>query len=111
MAPTTSLVSLAALILFTGSGVEAQTLRTITAADPSQLTESTVVCRVEVPLPRSLPPADSGPVVYIMSPCVESPARTDPSSFLPDIQLRVSEPSRGIWVPYDAAAERVIFED
>jgi hypothetical protein len=92
-------------------GVHAQTLRTLTASDPGQVVESTTICRTEVPPPSALPPAASGPVVYLIAPCLERPSKVELPTYLSDIQLRPSQPTQGVWVPYDAAAERLIFED
>jgi hypothetical protein len=38
-------------------------------------------------------------------------ARIEPAVYMQDVRLRPSQPSAGLWVPYDSAAERVIFED
>jgi hypothetical protein len=93
------------------SSLHAQTLRTLTASDSTQVVESTTICRTEVPPPRVLPPPTSGPIVYLIAPCVEGPSRVELLTYMSDIQLRPSQPTQGIWVPYDAAAERLIFED
>jgi hypothetical protein len=76
--------------------------------------EASSICGFPVPEPSALPPADVGPVVYMVAPCFErqgSVARVPPVDYLRDIQLPPSVPSQGLWVPYNRAAERVIFED
>ena len=35
----------------------------------------------------------------------------EPPTYLYYIQLKASQPSQGIWVPYDEATEKVILED
>jgi hypothetical protein len=61
-----------------------------------------------------LPPANVSPIVYMIAPCFErqrGAARVPPADYLRDIQLPPSRPSQGLWVPYNSAAERVIFDD
>jgi hypothetical protein len=38
---------------------------------------------------------------------VQQPAQT----YLPDIQLKASRPSQGVWIPFDAAAQQTVFAD
>jgi hypothetical protein len=108
-------IAIAPILLIPGltglavSNAQGQTLRTLSGSD--QLMVSTTICSTEVPAPTGLPPATSGPVLYLLSLCPERGFRITPSSYLGDIHLRVSQPSQGVWVPYDADAERLILED
>jgi hypothetical protein len=61
-----------------------------------------------------LPPASSGPVVYLIVPCFEAHRNKPASSFetyLRYIQLRPSRPSLDEWIPYDEDAKRTIQDD
>jgi hypothetical protein len=95
-----------------GVSSHAQGLRSLTAA--GQQSTTSTICGVAVPTPGALPPSTSGPIVYLLSPCFErqgNRSRIPVLTYLGDIHLRPSRPSSGQWTPYDAAAERVIFED
>ena len=101
-------LSVVALITFT----HAQTLRTLSTNTRPAAAAS--ICGAPVPPPNFLPPAGSGPVVYLLAPCFERQggrSRLAPETYLAEIQLKPSRPSAGVWTPYDAAAERVIFQD
>jgi len=90
----------------------AQGLRGLNATVETQTASS--VCGFAVDPPVALPPSTGGPVVYKLAPCFERQgqrSRLPDSAYLQDIQLRVSRPSDGVWVPYDAVVERVILED
>jgi len=90
----------------------AQALRTLSTDTRPAATTS--ICGLAVPPPNSLPAAGSGPVVYLISPCFDRQGgrpRSDPFTYLADIHLKPSRPSRGEWTPYDSAAEQVIFQD
>jgi outer membrane protein insertion porin family len=74
------------------------------------------VCGVDVPPPTQLPPASSGPVLWLLAPCFEAQGNVsliDVQTYLYYIQLqqRVSRPSQGVWTPYDDAVEEVIKAD
>jgi outer membrane protein insertion porin family len=84
---------------------------TIAAQDAARATS---VCGAAVPGPATLPPSDSGPVVYLIAPCFSKQGGTavvEPQTYLYYIHLRPSQPSRGVWVAYDDAAESLIRED
>lgn len=75
---------------------------------------SVTVCGQQAPPPRGIPPAGSGPVVLFIAPCFEAQGGTsliEPQTYLFYIQLKQSRPSEGVWMPYDAAAEKTIRED
>src|SRR5262245_33611359 len=100
-----------ALVGSHASGVSAQALRGMIAADPAQLVEATTICGTKILPPKSLPPAGSGPILYMIAPCFNGgQSRFDPEVYVRDIKLRPSRPSLGEWVRYDAATERLIFE-
>ena len=64
--------------------------------------------------PSAQPPAGSGPVVLFIAPCFEAQGNAsviEPQTYVYYIQQKPSVPSRGVWVPYDAAAEKTITED
>ena len=72
------------------------------------------ICGQPVPAPRALPPAGSGPVVYLIAPCFLAQGNTslvDLQTYLFYIQLKASAPSQGRWVPYDDAADRTMRDD
>jgi outer membrane protein insertion porin family len=64
--------------------------------------------------PRAQPPAGSGPVVLFIAPCFEAQGNNsviEPQTYLYYIQLKQSQPSQGIWIPYDESSEKMIVED
>jgi hypothetical protein len=106
------LLCLALTIL--AAGVHAQALKAVTANNRASPTTTSSVCGHTAPSPQTLPPSASGPVVYLIGLCFEpqgSRSRFPPESYLQDIQLKPSQPSQGVWTPYDTAVEKVIFED
>jgi hypothetical protein len=83
------------------------------AAQPAPAATPTL-CNSPVPPPRVLPPANSGPVVYFIAPCFLKQGGTplvESETYLYYIQLRPSQPSQNIWVPYDQKAEQMILDD
>jgi hypothetical protein len=101
-----------ALATLASSSANAQRLHGLIAG--SRMNESAVICGIDVFRPRLLPPANSGPVIYLIAPCFQEQggrSREEPANYLRDIQLRPSQPSVNRWVPFDAAAERQIFDD
>jgi outer membrane protein insertion porin family len=71
-------------------------------------------CGATVAPPAALPPAGSGPVVWIMGPCFSAQGNVpivEPQTYLYYIQLRPSQPSQGTWVPYDEKAEQTMRDD
>lgn len=90
---------------------QAQELRELKAA-PARWMLS--MCGASIEPPATLPPSNSGPVVYKLAPCFERQggiARVRADAYLRDINLRPSRPFDGLWIPYDAAAERMILDD
>jgi outer membrane protein insertion porin family len=73
-----------------------------------------LICGQQVPAPRALPPAGSGPVIYLIAPCFEAQGGTsliDPQTYLYYIQLKASRPSEGVWVPWEASSEKTALGD
>jgi len=100
------------LATFAGAHPRAQALRTLTMDTRPE--QATTICGQPVPPPAAVPPAGSGPVVYLISPCFEhqgGKSRVAPFDYLRDIHLRPSRPSSGTWTPYDAEAEQAILAD
>ena len=69
-----------------------------------------------IPAPRGQPPANSGPVVYFIVACFSAQGGTplvDIQTYVYYMQLmqKPSQPSLGIWTPYDAATEQMIRDD
>jgi outer membrane protein insertion porin family len=72
------------------------------------------ICGQTVAAPVRQPPAGSGPVVYLIAPCWEAQGNQtviEPATYLYYIQLKTSQPSQGVWIPYDETTERTILED
>lgn len=81
-------------------------------ATPAQNPQT--ICGQPVPVPRALPPAGSGPVIYQIAPCFQAQGNislVDVQTYLYYIKLKPSAPSQGIWTPYDEAAEQQIRTD
>ena len=92
------------------SQAQAQGLRELKAPAGSALS----LCGFPVKQPVTLPPPDSGPVVFQLAPCFErqgGKSQVSAEVYFRDIRLTPSRPSTGLWIPYDAAAERLIFDD
>jgi outer membrane protein insertion porin family len=76
----------------------------------------TTACGIPLQPPASLPPANSGPVVWQIAPCFESQGNVtliDPQTYLfyMQIQQKRSRPSEGVWVSYDESVEQIMRED
>src|SRR5205085_1120700 len=75
---------------------------------------STRICGQDVPPPAALPPAGSGPVLYLYAPCFEEQGGAsviDPETYLYYIQLKPSRPSQGEWTPWNEETEKVVHDD
>jgi outer membrane protein insertion porin family len=73
-----------------------------------------MLCGQPVPAPASLPPAGSGPLVYVLGLCFGSQGHVsavEPETYLYYLRLRPSRPSQREWVPFDEAARETIKED
>ena len=88
--------------------------RAFAQAPPSASPAAPTICGNPVPPPLSLPPAGSGPVVYLLAPCFQvqgNISTVEPQTYLYYIQLRPSQPSQNIWVPYNEQTEVMMRED
>jgi hypothetical protein len=73
-----------------------------------------MLCGQPVPAPAALPPAGSGPLVYVMGLCFSTQGNqsaVEPETYLYYLRLRPSRPSQREWVPYDDATLQTIKED
>jgi len=83
------------------------------AAAPAAGTITTACGNVVAP-PASLPPQNSGPVVWILEPCFPKQGNTssiESETYMYYIKLRTSQPSQGVWIPYNDATEDTIRND
>ena len=74
------------------------------------------VCGQAVPEPSRLPPAGSGPVVFLVVPCFQKQggsSTVDPQTYLYYLEMKnnVSVPSANRWVPYNDKIEQVALGD
>ena len=64
--------------------------------------------------PLAQPPAGSPPVVLFIAPCFAAQGGTsviEPQTYVYYIQLKTSQPSQGIWIPYDEGSEQIMRDD
>jgi outer membrane protein insertion porin family len=104
-------VALSAAVFAVSAAAQPQQPPAPVAAQP---TPRARICDQDVTPPASLPPDGSGPVVWLIAPCFEAQGGTsliDYETYLYYIQLKPSQPSQGLWTPYDEAAEKTIHED
>ena len=81
---------------------------------PLPVSSSTRICGQDVPPPVNLPPAGSGPVLYLYAPCFEEQGGAsviEPETYLYYIHLKPSLPSQNQWTPWDEEAEKTVHED
>jgi len=79
-----------------------------------QPTQRARVCDTDVTQPVNQPPDGSGPVVFQIALCFEAQGGTsliDYETYLYYIQLKSSQPSQNIWVPWNDEAEKTVRED
>jgi outer membrane protein insertion porin family len=87
------------------------------AAPPAAATPAsnpTTICGQPIPAPAALPPANGGPIVYLVAPCFDAQGNTalvDIQTYLYYIKLRGSQPSQNNWVPYNEETEQRIRDD
>src|SRR5262245_50169548 len=58
------------------------------------------ICDQDIDPPAMLPPAGSGPVVWLIAPCFDAPGGVsliDPETYLYYIHLMPSRPTQGVW--------------
>ncbi len=83
---------------------------------PASASAPVVVCGTQVPPPANLPPANSGPVLWLVAPCFDAQGGVsliENSTYLYYIALKsqVSKPSERLWKPYDDSTEKIILDD
>jgi outer membrane protein insertion porin family len=84
------------------------------AQEPQVFGPPATVCGSTVPPPLSQPPANSGPVVYLIVPCFEAQGNitlVDTETYVYYIRLQTSRPSQGVWVPWNEDAQKAVRED
>jgi outer membrane protein insertion porin family len=102
-----------ALALFATAWPLAAHAQSAPAAAQGEAMPEATVCG-QHPRPAAQPPAGSGPVVLFIAPCFEAQGNSsvvEPQTYVYYIQLKASVPSRGVWVPYDDATEKMIVDD
>ena len=110
-------LALVALLGGCASTAWAQAPAPVTPAAPQPPASSQgtpTICGVQVPPPVNLPPAGSGPVIYQLAPCFLAQGNVstvEAQTYLYYMQVRPSQPSQNIWVPYDEAAEQTMRAD
>ena len=83
------------------------------AAQPSDPGAATL-CGQPVPAPSQLPPAGSGPLVYLLGLCFptqNNQSAVEPETYLYYLRLRPSRPSQREWVAFDDSTRETIKED
>jgi outer membrane protein insertion porin family len=98
-----------ALAVLLGGWVSAASAQTAPSQTPT-------ICGASVPPPATLPPAGSGPVVYLIAPCFPTQGNVpnvDAQTYLFYMELakKPSQPSQNIWTPYDETTEQTMRED
>jgi outer membrane protein insertion porin family len=79
-------------------------------------TQGPSICGATVPLPANLPPAGSGPVLWLIAPCFPSQGNAytvEPQTYLFYMELakQVSQPSQNRWTPWTEELERIALAD
>jgi len=111
---TTASLALTAWVIAAAAPAAAQQPTSIPAppapADPNAPT----LCGQPIPAPAALPPAGSGPLVYVLGLCFSTQGNqsaVEPETYLYYLRLRPSRPSQREWVPYDETTLQTIKED
>jgi outer membrane protein insertion porin family len=87
---------------------------TAVQASPSEGTPT--ICGVPVPAPATLPPAGSGPVLYLIAVCFPAQGNTstvDAQTYLYYMELfkQRSQPTQNIWTPWNEQTEQTAIAD
>jgi hypothetical protein len=104
------------VVCLTLAAVAAAASAAFAQAPAPQAASAVTVCGVNVPAPANLPPAGSGPVVYLIVPCFQvqgNVSTVEPQTYLFYMQVTTkrSQPTQNIWVPYDESVEAVMRGD
>lgn len=82
---------------------------------PGAAPRTVEVCGLQASEPQNLPPAGSGPMVWLKVLCFERQGNVslvDPATYLYYTQLESSRPdSEGVWVPWTAENEQIVLQD
>lgn len=81
---------------------------------PSGVAPLSEICGMQIPQPARLPPDGSPPIVLAVVLCFDAQGGTSsvvPETYLYYLRVKPSEPSRGVWVPYDEETERLVRGD
>ena len=92
---------------------QAPALRCLASTPPADPGAATL-CGQPVPAPAPLPPAGSGPLVYVLGLCFSTQGNqsaVEPETYLYYLRLRPSRPSQREWVPFDDGTRETIKED
>jgi outer membrane protein insertion porin family len=84
------------------------------AATPPADPGGPTLCGQPVPAPAKLPPAGSGPLVYVLGLCFgaqDNQSAVEPETYLYYLRLRPSRPSQDEWVAFDDGTRQTIKED
>src|SRR5687768_4498960 len=93
---------------------EATAASTAIQAPAAQATPT--ICGVPVPAPATLPPAGSGPVLYLIAVCFPAQGNTstiDAQTYLYYMELfkQRSQPTQNIWTPWNEQTEQTAIAD
>src|SRR5688572_27903019 len=109
---TVRVLALAALLGGCASSAFAQA----TAPQPPAATQGPTICGATGPLPANLPPAGSGPVLWLIAPCFPTQGNAytvEPQTYLFYMELakQVSQPSQNRWTPWTEELGRTAVPD
>ena len=109
---TACVLALAALLVGCASNAFAQAA----APQPAAAPQGPSICGATVPLPANLPPAGSGPVLWLIAPCFPTQGNAytvEPQTYLFYMELskQVSQPSQNRWTPWTEELERIALAD
>jgi outer membrane protein insertion porin family len=82
-------------------------------ASTQELTPPTI-CDQPVRPPAVQPPVGSGPVIYLIAPCFSRQGGVsvvDAATYLHYVQVRPSQPSQGVWVPFTEDTRAALRDD
>jgi outer membrane protein insertion porin family len=108
------LVRVLAFVALVAVGTASEAFAQAQGAPGGATTNPTTVCGSPIPPPAALPPAGSGPVIYLIVPCFAKQGGSpvvEPETYLYYIQLRPSLPSQNMWVRWDDAHEQLALDD
>ncbi|MBI4264259.1 MAG: outer membrane protein assembly factor BamA [Acidobacteria bacterium] len=84
------------------------------AQAPAARATGATICGTTVSPPANLPPAGSGPVIYLLAACFMAQGNVstiESQTYLYYMQLRPSQPSQNVWVPYTEESEETMRAD